>query len=174
VNHRSGATALAGGEAPTPHSPQAEASPDRVRLGEASPGRASPRGVGHGRPVRRHGRRPQAQDLNMIDHKGPHRARITVGERICRVVQRPLPGWVAHHRAVHHGARGSDPGRSLARGAQHVQASLGPPGAYAPGGSSAGRCFMTTTTPRRRPGPIKEGTSPAPATAAQCLGSWRW
>jgi len=34
----------------------------------------------------------------------------------------------------------------LALGVQLTQAALGPPGAYAPGGSSTGSCRMTTST----------------------------
>jgi transposase InsO family protein len=40
----------------------------------------------------------------------------------------------------------ADPGRSLALGVQLNQAAFGPPGAYAPGGSSTGSCSMTKST----------------------------
>jgi hypothetical protein len=45
----------------TAHSQEAQAGTTRGRLSAASPGRASPPGVGHGLPVRRHRRRSQAQ-----------------------------------------------------------------------------------------------------------------
>lgn len=53
---QAGTKALAGGGSVAAYSQEANAGTARGRLGEASPGRASPPGVGHGLPVRRHRR----------------------------------------------------------------------------------------------------------------------
>jgi hypothetical protein len=42
-------------------------------------------------------------------------------------------------------------------GVQHVQDTLGTPGAYAPGGSSTGSCRMNTTTHSHKPLTVKRG-----------------
>ncbi len=51
-----------------------------------------------------------------------HRVRLTVGERILRELQRPLPGWITQWRGLHHIARGSNPDRTLASPLQYGQA----------------------------------------------------
>jgi hypothetical protein len=50
-------------------------------------------------------------------------------------------------------------GQSLALGVQHTQASFGPPGAYAPGGSSTRSCSMIPTTHSHKHWTNEGGTS---------------
>jgi transposase InsO family protein len=51
-----------------------------------------------------------------------HRARITLGERILRKLQRPVPRRAAQRRNLLQPARGANPDRAMAHPLQHRQA----------------------------------------------------
>jgi len=69
-----------------------------------------------------HRPRPWAMVQKQRDDHGLPRARCTVAERCCRILQRPVPGWVPEHRVVHDGCRGPGLGWFLALGVQQPKA----------------------------------------------------
>ena len=82
--------------------------------------------------------------------RSEQRTNIAVGERLCRVVQQPIPAQLSQYRAVRPCFSHPELGRSLTLGVQHPHAPFGLAGAYAPAGSSSS-CNMGIT-------PIAPGT----------------